>query len=813
MSISSGAVALRLADISNLVPGDRVVCMFDSSEGSTENKNPLSGIVAESLARQGYRVEWLDVANGPPAPGIVAGARAVVTGFKDGKIGRARDLVEFLREVANAGVRVVVIGAFGAFQDSDGAFLPANVVNRFFLAIGVNYEAWWTDEPAKFSVRVEDQALGLPQAVTSSATRHFYQFSSMRPDVHVQVSGQRTDSELPPSALVFTSATGAMALSRYLSGDDMLADARQSRLDINAFVSEALGRRPADPTTLLVVVDPTVSDSRRALESIRQAASYCGIPLATMTVGAASTLRPIDLAAYAGLVLAVPEVPAPLDDYLAGLVKDLLSRKGRALSVLPVRNKPLAVVFGHDGSAPPVPYKASKVRFTAAAFPGLGGFLIDLPEPSLSGLRAALPSRCTVMVHAVVSDGEVPMWWRCPVGGGEVSVLNAYELTDRASLGFVIQALLDVEGSFAMPVLDAAVEFVDDCPLPMTGSVLPVLGKLDTTFYRDDFYGAVRDLAKRLGIRPTFLAVFTYDDKVSAPYGEPWPGPTGEVSRELASRIVADDFPAGLHGMTHVSPGLSGGVTRPFADESALMNQLQAARHAYSQVFGAENFPIVYVPPNDWIDAAGKRALVAAVPEVRVLASVFVGSDVETQQDFGPDPDQPSLVALPRTWAGMTLAGDPAMGMVNGLLAQVTSTHFIHPDDVLDKERSGGLLWAGLRDSWIRSMDEMRRRFPYLREMTAVQAADEVRRMSATGLKVVASGQAGVSMTRASGIDGSMIVLVRLPAGCRASADAGGKVVLTDPASGRHLVRMDRRKLVVGCERGSAEPTRALAAR
>jgi hypothetical protein len=811
-AVPAGARALRSVAVNPLVPGDRVVCLFDSTEGSTVQHNPLSGAVADALRRQGFLVEWRDAAGGPPSATDVAGARAVITGFKDGRIPRARDLVEFLRETSESGVRVVVIGAFGAFQDAGtGTFLAADVVNRAFLALGVRYEAWWTDDPAKFRVGVLDPSLGPPEAVTSSVTRHFYQFSPARPDVRVLVSGQRTDAVLPPSALVFASSTGAMALSRYLSADDMLADARVSHLDLDAFLHAALARRPAAPATLLVVVDPAAEDSRRALAAVRTAAAYAGVPLATVAVGAASALRPMDLASYAGIVLALPEVPSPLDDYLAGLVRNHAAGGGRALSVLPVRDRPLAAAFGHEGGAP-VPYKASRLRFEAASFPGLGGFVIDLPTPAFTGLRAVLPSRCTVAAHAVTPEGDIPMWWRCPSGRGEVATLNAYELTDRASLGVMVQALLDVEGRWAMPILAATVEFVDDCPLPMTGAVVPSLGKTDAAFYRDDFYGTLRDASKRLGARPTFLAMFTYDDRVTGPYGPPWPGPTGDASRELAAQIVADDFPVGLHGMTHVSPGLSGGVTRPFPDDAALRAQLEAAGRAFDATFGPQNVPVVYVPPNDWIDAAGKRALVAAVPQVRVLASVFVGSDVEAEQDFGPDPDQPSLVDLPRTWAGMSLTGEAAVGMVNGLLAVVVSTHFVHPDDVLDPERSGGLPWPRLRDSWVRGMDEMKRRFPYLRPMTALRAADEVRRLGETGLTVAATGDSRVTVTRASGLEGPLALLVRLPAGCKAGAD-GGEVVVTDPVSGRHVVRMDRRILVVGCEGGADSGVRALAAR
>ena len=73
-----------------VMPGDRVLCLYDSSEGVSASKNPLSGEVARILGRLGLEVSFRDVARGLPAPEDVAGLRAVVTGFSDGIMPAAR---------------------------------------------------------------------------------------------------------------------------------------------------------------------------------------------------------------------------------------------------------------------------------------------------------------------------------------------------------------------------------------------------------------------------------------------------------------------------------------------------------------------------------------------------------------------------------------------------------------------------------------------------------------------------------------------------------------------------------------------------
>ena len=125
LAVPARASGFRSAAAAPLAPGDRVVCLFDSSEGSTARRNPLSGAVAEALRHQGFQVEWRDAAGGPPSRTDVAGARAVITGFRDGRIAHARALIEFLREpgwmwlglTANQWLSIaIMVAAFIAFQ-------------------------------------------------------------------------------------------------------------------------------------------------------------------------------------------------------------------------------------------------------------------------------------------------------------------------------------------------------------------------------------------------------------------------------------------------------------------------------------------------------------------------------------------------------------------------------------------------------------------------------------------------------------------------------------------------------------------------
>ena len=794
-----------------LVPGDRILLLYDSTDGTSEARNPLSGEVKTTLERMGFLVSWQDVGHGVlPDRKLLPGLRAVVTGFVDAKLDHAADYAAFVRDAVAAGVRYVIIGNYGAYEErASGAFLSAEKVNVAFEALGVRYDAQWTNDPAKLAIEVTDPALGPAGALTPEKVAHFYQFSPLRPDVRVMVSATRKDlgPDVPRSSVVFTSATGAMALNKYLSPNDKLDDASQMTLKLDEFLKAATARIPADRATLLVISDPSTSDSRRAMEALAASSVYTGIPMEVVEVAKVPTLRPADLATHAGVVLAVAEVASPSDAYLAGLLRDHLGHGGRVAALLPLRNPALVPVLTQGGPGVPQTMQGSGLRFRAGSFPGLGGFEIAPDKMTFQTFRPALGPDCRVLADAVANDGAapVPLWWRCPAGRGHTVALNAFELVDRSALGFVVQATLEAEGMWAMPALSAAVEFVDDCPLPMTGGAPKSIGKTDTEFYRDDFYAMVREAVQKFHIRPTFLAVFSYDDKVRAPFGEPFAGPAGWAARDLMAHIQADDLPIGLHGWNHMSPAVAGGVTKHFPDKAALRAWYAAGRDSLSRIAGPTVRATVYVPPNDWIDATAKEAMVAEIPGMQVLAAVFNATEVETEQDFGPDPDQPSLIDLPRTWAGYSLSGEAALGLVNGLLLMAVNTHFIHPDDAMDPERSGGLSWAALRQAYLDGTEEVRKRFPFLRELTAGDAGRELSRIASTGW-TAAPKPGGLEVTRSPGASCSGMWMVRTPAGCGQLHVTGGIGIAVDPESGVNIVRMDHRAMTLRCqpEKGSS---------
>ena len=67
-------------------------------------------------------------------------------------------------------------------------------------------------------------------------------------------------------------------------------------------------------------------------------------------------------------------------------------------------------------------------------------------------------------------------------------------------------------------------------------------------------------------------------------------------------------------------------------------------------------------------------------------------------------------------------------------------SHFIHPDDILDEERGGGLGWQALYEQFCDKLNFINECFEGLRPMTAVEAAGALRAACQADVAVTVAG-------------------------------------------------------------------------
>ena len=146
----------------------------------------------------------------------------------------------------------------------------------------------------------------------------------------------------------------------------------------------------------------------------------------------------------------------------------------------------------------------------------------------------------------------------------------------------------------------------------------------------------------------------------------------------------------------------------------------------------AQMFPAVtlrsYVPPSNYLSEEGRRAVREALPDVEVISGIYTNEEEEGQvyvQDFTVAKD--GIAEFPRVTSGMAPDDYEQMAALSALGLYGAFSHFIHPDDIFDAERGGGMNWEDLYRSYCTWMGDIHASFPWLRSLSATEAGDALR--------------------------------------------------------------------------------------
>lgn len=113
----------------------------------------------------------------------------------------------------------------------------------------------------------------------------------------------------------------------------------------------------------------------------------------------------------------------------------------------------------------------------------------------------------------------------------------------------------------------------------------------------------------------------------------------------------------------------------------------------------------VYVPPSNILSARARKLIGTDVPRIKTIASTYFedGTDLPYVQEFGVASD--GIVEQPRIVSG-GMVDDSYMRLaaVSELNMHYVSTHFMHPDDLLDPiavpRRAGRSTRAAWSTTW-----------------------------------------------------------------------------------------------------------------
>lgn len=390
--------------------------------------------------------------------------------------------------------------------------------------------------------------------------------------------------------------------------------------------------------------------------------------------------------------------------------------------------------------------KVAESIVPAAGFMLGGGQRYELSDPFESALGVRLRDDATV--YAVTGDEGVPLVWSTELGKGRIVVDNI-GVYDKVMRGFYAASYSLLGDACAYPVLNSAVFFLDDFPSPVPEGdgqyIRQQYGLSIAEFYAKVWWPDLVRLAERYGIRYTGVMIENYGDDTEAP-------PTRQRNirqfQYYGGLLLRQGGELGFHGYNHqplVLPETDYGDRYdyrqwPSADAIvAAMDELTSFQKAVLPYASGS----VYVPPSNILSASGRAILGSRVPQVRTIASSYLedGTDLPYVQEFGVAED--GVVEEPRIVSG-SMVGDTYMraAALSELNLHFVSTHFMHPDDLLDVDRGAAEGWEVYKTGLEDYLEWLTAAAPALRMQTASECAGAIQRFSALTVRLESGADA-----------------------------------------------------------------------
>ncbi|MBR4758781.1 MAG: DUF2194 domain-containing protein [Lachnospiraceae bacterium] len=374
------------------------------------------------------------------------------------------------------------------------------------------------------------------------------------------------------------------------------------------------------------------------------------------------------------------------------------------------------------------------VHFVKDIMPGgqMRDYMIE--DAYESSREVSLTGDCEVYIESV-SDHPVPILWRRNVGFGTV-VFDNFGIMEKAYRGLHCAAY-SLMGDFCVyPVINGAAFYIDDFPSPIPeGDAQYITRDYNMSigdFYSQVWWNDVYDMAKRHGVYYTGLVIENYNDQVTGQFER-----QTDVSRFLlfGNMLLEAGGEIGIHGYNHMPLVLRNFDYQDMYDGYIQWSKPYTMKNSLNEVidFSKELFPEeqlqVYVPPSNVLSAEGRDII--STTQLRAIASVYLPADLAYAQEFDVSA-QDGIVNTPRIISGYRIDDYMYLAALSELTFHYVSTHFQHPDDVLDEDRGAAEGWPVLSKGLESYMDWLGEGASEIRYLTGSELAAAVQRYDLT---------------------------------------------------------------------------------
>ncbi len=321
-----------------------------------------------------------------------------------------------------------------------------------------------------------------------------------------------------------------------------------------------------------------------------------------------------------------------------------------------------------------------------------------------------LDEKCKV--YASTKDDEIPLVWSRDYKDGKFVCCN-FGYTEKAYRGIFSSAYSLLEDVFAYPVINGSTFYLDDFPSPVPSGdgkyVMRDYHMRIADFYSTRWWPDVLKLGEKHNIKYTGLIIETYEDKT---YGDL---PSNDSTADYyyyGNMLLNKGGELGYHGYNHQPLCPPSFVYekdlgyKTWESEEKMYEAFKELNRFSKSIFPSADLQ-VYVPPSDILSEEGRRMLGEDFPELRCIASIYFTGKDEYSQEFTVAED--GIIETPRTISGGIFDDYMMVAALSEMNFHYVSSHFMHPDDLLDEDRGAAEGWEVYKnnlDNYMTWVDE-----------------------------------------------------------------------------------------------------------
>lgn len=369
------------------------------------------------------------------------------------------------------------------------------------------------------------------------------------------------------------------------------------------------------------------------------------------------------------------------------------------------------------------------IKFSKNIFPKLSDISLDsnvIVHSLLNITKDDFVSNVDIIAKTAQDN---PIIWINKYNKSKILFVNSTLFQDKLNRGLMLQLITYINNNFLPVIFNAKLIHIDDFPAPIKQGkdeiIFKEYGIDNSVFFKNIWLSDVFNLFKKYDFKPTAFIIGQYNLNVNNP-SDFYESDINDINY-LGRKLLEFDSELGIHGYNHNSLVTDGEMNfedygyNPWPSREKMEEALKKLKNLIYSIYG--EIPIYsYVPPSNIMGIEGQKAVKNVFPEIKVYAGLYIASKEKGVflQEFGPNEVVNDVYNLPRISSGYIY--DNQLWDIYNVIAQLGYfNHFIHPDDLLSKERSKNMTWRDLYKNFALLLKDVHKSFPFLRPMTTVE--------------------------------------------------------------------------------------------